>query len=154
MPAGMPQGGTPNGMYPSNNRPKTELPSVSPRGVGGSAAGGGLTGSGPSSGPTPGGPGGTAGISSFQHSPVPGNPTPPLTPNGPSNCLTAPFASPVSEHGSTSSDTKPNYSLAAKEEVRLTFPVQEGVLLHPFRLEHNLAVSNHVFHLKPQVSIN
>jgi hypothetical protein len=36
--------------------------------------------------------------------------------------------------------------------MRLTFPVRDGVLLPPFRLEHNLAVSNHSFHLKPQVS--
>jgi hypothetical protein len=39
----------------------------------------------------------------------------------------------------------------SEEELRLTFPVQDGILLPPFRLEHNLAVSNHVFHLKPQV---
>jgi len=96
-------------------------------------------------------------MSSFQHSPVPGNPTPPLTPNGPGNCISAPFASPSSDNGSASNhsssssqDTKPNFSLA-KEELRLTFPVRDGILLPPFRLEHNLAVSNHVFHLKPQV---
>ena len=149
-------GHNPN-MYPNHHRPnqppnqhssnnKTELPSVSPRG--------GNIANGPTSGNS------TTGVSSFQHSPVPGNPTPPLTPNGPNgNCMTsAPFASPQSDHGSTSSDTttttgtmKPNYSLGAKEEMRLTFPVQDGVLLTPFRLEHNLAVSNHVFHLKPQV---
>ena len=41
-----------------------------------------------------------------------------------------------------------------EEELRLTFPVREGILLPPFRLEHNLAVSNHVFHLKPQVQNN
>ena len=29
--------------------------------------------------------------------------------------------------------------------------MRDGILLPPFRLEHNLAVSNHVFHLKPQV---
>ena len=48
------------------------------------------------------------------------------------------------------SDTDP---LPAEEELRLTFPVRDGILLPPFRLEHNLAVSNHVFHLKPQVGI-
>ena len=31
--------------------------------------------------------------------------------------------------------------------------MRDGILLPPFRLEHNLAVSNHVFHLKPQVGI-
>ena len=29
--------------------------------------------------------------------------------------------------------------------------MRDGILLPPFRLEHNLAVSNHVFHLKPPV---
>ena len=38
-------------------------------------------------------------------------------------------------------------------EMRLTFPVRDGMILSPFRLEHNLAVSNHIFHLKPQVSL-
>lgn len=35
--------------------------------------------------------------------------------------------------------------------MRLTFPVRDGIILPPFRLEHNLAVSNHVFQLKPTV---
>ena len=45
------------------------------------------------------------------------------------------------------------FSLLANpnEELRLTFPVRDGVVLEPFRLEHNLAVSNHVFHLRPSV---
>lgn len=33
----------------------------------------------------------------------------------------------------------------------MTFPVRDGVVLEPFRLEHNLAVSNHVFQLRPTV---
>lgn len=37
------------------------------------------------------------------------------------------------------------------DELRLTFPVRDGIILPPFRLEHNLAVSNHVFQLKPTV---
>lgn len=35
--------------------------------------------------------------------------------------------------------------------MRLTFPVRDGIILPPFRLEHNLAVSNHVFQLKATV---
>ena len=95
---GMMSGG-PNGIFPG--RVKTEVPTVSPRGGG-------------------------AGMSSFQHSPVPGNPTPPLTPNGPQNCISAPFASPVSDRGSggspssSSQDTKPNFSLASKLASKLT----------------------------------
>ncbi|XP_021230401.1 zinc finger MIZ domain-containing protein 2 [Numida meleagris] len=37
------------------------------------------------------------------------------------------------------------------EELRLTFPVRDGVVLEPFRLQHNLAVSNHVFQLRDSV---
>ena len=36
-------------------------------------------------------------------------------------------------------------------ELRLTFPVRDGTVLNPFRLEHNLAVSNHEFHLRDSV---
>ncbi|ESN89880.1 hypothetical protein HELRODRAFT_194781 [Helobdella robusta] len=36
-------------------------------------------------------------------------------------------------------------------DLRLTFPVKDGVVLAPFRLEHNLNVSNHVFHLRDSV---
>ena len=92
-------GGPPGSMFPGGSgRPKADIPTVSPRGGGANS---------------------TSGLSPFQHSPVPGNPTPPLTPNGPGNCVSAPFASPQSEHGSSSSgsgsDSKPNFSLASKE---------------------------------------
>lgn len=96
-------------------------------------------------------------IMPFHHSPVPGNPTPPLTPNGsngPNSCgVGLPFASPASDHSGMGGSPKPKimtpHGLSA--ETRLTFPVRDGVILAPFRLEHNLAVSNHAFHLKPQV---
>ena len=133
----------------------------------------------------------------FHHSPVPGNPTPPLTPNssGGGGGVGVPFASPASSEtagsgsgsvGSASSgfnnnkvsdskqhgggpphcpqngpphpqtahphpEMKPPKMTASQGETRLTFPVQDGVLLAPFRLEHNLAVSNHIFHLKPAI---
>ncbi|KAG5679122.1 hypothetical protein PVAND_008714 [Polypedilum vanderplanki] len=74
----------------------------------------------------------------YQHSPVPGNPTPPLTP-----------ASSMTPYISPNPDVKPN--IVHNEELRLTFPVRDGIILPPFRLEHNLAVSNHVFQLKPTV---
>lgn len=44
-----------------------------------------------------------------------------------------------------------NFNFLLGEELRLTFPVRDGIILPPFRLEHNLAVSNHVFQLKPTV---
>lgn len=75
----------------------------------------------------------------YQHSPVPGNPTPPLTP-----------AAPMTPYISPNPDLKPNLP-HKDEELRLTFPVRDGILLPPFRLEHNLAVSNHVFQLKSTV---
>ena len=110
----------------------------------------------------------------FQHSPVPGNPTPPLTPNGGSaSSVGLPFASPASDHlgspmmldqkhgpaGNTPSKppglatamTTPMTTPTSMGEVRLTFPVRDGMILQPFRLEHNLTVSNHEFHLKPAV---
>jgi hypothetical protein len=70
-----------------------------------------------------------------------------------------PFASPASDHGHSPLASNgechprpPPPSLSSKhQETRLTFPVRDGIILHPFRLEHNLAVSNHAFHLKPQV---
>lgn len=97
----------------------------------------------------------------YQHSPVPGNPTPPLTP----------AASSMTPYISPNPDVKPNIVhsklkqisnfrrtflkkliyLLVGEELRLTFPVRDGIILPPFRLEHNLAVSNHVFQLKPTV---
>ncbi|XP_053721586.1 zinc finger MIZ domain-containing protein 1-like isoform X2 [Synchiropus splendidus] len=92
-------------------------------------------------------------VGNYPHSPVPGNPTPPMTPGNnippylsPSQDMKPPFPP----------DIKPNMSTlppppANNEELRLTFPVRDGVVLEPFRLEHNLAVSNHVFHLRPSV---
>uniref|UniRef100_A0A3Q3QB08 SP-RING-type domain-containing protein n=1 Tax=Monopterus albus TaxID=43700 RepID=A0A3Q3QB08_MONAL len=90
----------------------------------------------------------------YPHSPVPGNPTPPMTPGSsippylsPSQDVKPPFPP----------DMKPNMTALPpppsnpNEELRLTFPVRDGVVLEPFRLEHNLAVSNHVFHLRPSV---
>ncbi|XP_062319394.1 zinc finger MIZ domain-containing protein 1a isoform X4 [Osmerus eperlanus] len=91
----------------------------------------------------------------YPHSPVPGNPTPPMTPGSgippylsPNQDVKPPFPP----------DMKPNMAALPpppptnpNEELRLTFPVRDGVVLEPFRLEHNLAVSNHVFHLRPSV---
>lgn len=37
------------------------------------------------------------------------------------------------------------------DDLRLTFPVRDGVVLEPFRLEHNLAVSNHAYQLRDSV---
>uniref|UniRef100_A0A8C4R0S8 Zinc finger, MIZ-type containing 1a n=1 Tax=Eptatretus burgeri TaxID=7764 RepID=A0A8C4R0S8_EPTBU len=90
----------------------------------------------------------------YPHSPVPGNPTPPVTPG-----------THVPSYLSPGQDVKPPYppdikpSLAGlappsgnpADELRLTFPVRDGIVLEPFRLEHNLAVSNHVFHLRQSV---
>lgn len=111
----------------------------------------------------------------YQHSPIPGNPTPPLTP-----------ATSMPPYISPNPDIKPNFNeikspvsiqnseyifrviftffiltnyiiciqmlpFIPDDELRLTFPVRDGIILPPFRLEHNLAVSNHVFQLKPTV---
>ncbi|XP_022240944.1 zinc finger MIZ domain-containing protein 1-like isoform X1 [Limulus polyphemus] len=85
----------------------------------------------------------------YQHSPIPGNPTPPLTPA--SNSI-PPYISPNSGDIKPSyQDIKPQIPPTKDDELRLTFPVRDGIILPPFRLEHNLAVSNHFFQLKPSV---
>uniref|UniRef100_A0A671PWU0 Zinc finger MIZ domain-containing protein 1-like n=1 Tax=Sinocyclocheilus anshuiensis TaxID=1608454 RepID=A0A671PWU0_9TELE len=85
---------------------------------------------------------------------VPGNPTPPMTPGS----SIPPYLSPNQDvKPPFPPDMKPNMTSLPppptnpNEELRLTFPVRDGVVLEPFRLEHNLAVSNHVFHLRPSV---
>uniref|UniRef100_A0A8K9XBC4 Zinc finger, MIZ-type containing 1a n=1 Tax=Oncorhynchus mykiss TaxID=8022 RepID=A0A8K9XBC4_ONCMY len=89
----------------------------------------------------------------YPHSPVPGNPTPPMTPGS----SIPPYLSPNQDvKPPFPPDMKPNMSALPpptnpNEELRLTFPVRDGVVLEPFRLEHNLAVSNHVYHLRPSV---
>ncbi|MGH0118179.1 UNVERIFIED_CONTAM: hypothetical protein FKN15_045326, partial [Acipenser sinensis] len=90
----------------------------------------------------------------YPHSPVPGNPTPPMTPGS----SIPPYLSPNQDvKPPFPPDLKPNINalppppINPNDELRLTFPVRDGVVLEPFRLEHNLAVSNHVFHLRPSV---
>uniref|UniRef100_A0AAZ3STQ4 SP-RING-type domain-containing protein n=1 Tax=Oncorhynchus tshawytscha TaxID=74940 RepID=A0AAZ3STQ4_ONCTS len=89
----------------------------------------------------------------YPHSPVPGNPTPPMTPGS----SMPPYLSPNPDvKPPFPPDMKPNMTVLPpptnpNEELRLTFPVRDGVVLEPFRLEHNLAVSNHVYHLRPSV---
>lgn len=75
------------------------------------------------------------------HSPIPGNPTPPMTPGA-----TMPYMSDMKPP----MDIKPQIKKEV-DELRLTFPVRDGVVLPPFRLEHNLAVSNHAFNLRDTV---
>ncbi|KAK2512412.1 hypothetical protein Q9233_016306 [Columba guinea] len=92
----------------------------------------------------------------YPSSPLAGNPTPPMTPGSgipsyvsPGQDVKSPFLP----------DTKPSVTSlhpspagpAPGEELRLTFPVRDGVVLEPFRLQHNLAVSNHVFQLRDSV---
>ncbi|XP_016370422.1 zinc finger MIZ domain-containing protein 1-like [Sinocyclocheilus rhinocerous] len=93
-------------------------------------------------------------MGSYPHSPLPGDPTPPVTPG--SNM--PPYLSPNQDmKPSFPPDIKPNINALPpapgnpNEDLRLMFPVRDGVLLEPFRLEHNLAVSNHIFHLQPTV---
>ena len=87
------------------------------------------------------------GRSFHQHSPIPGNPTPPLTP---ASSYGAPDVKP--SYGQlVPPDLKPPVPPHKDDELRLTFPVRDGVLLSPFRLEHNLVVSNHIFMLKPSI---
>ncbi|XP_072410436.1 zinc finger MIZ domain-containing protein 1-like isoform X1 [Chiloscyllium punctatum] len=77
-------------------------------------------------------------------------------PNSPGSGL-PPYASPIQE---VTSAFQPDIKLSLShlptagnptDELRLTFPVRDGVVLEPFRLEHNLAVSNHIFYLRHSV---
>uniref|UniRef100_A0A8C3VHJ6 SP-RING-type domain-containing protein n=1 Tax=Catharus ustulatus TaxID=91951 RepID=A0A8C3VHJ6_CATUS len=92
----------------------------------------------------------------YPSSPLAGNPTPPMMPG---SGIPA-YASPGQDVKSTFlADMKPSVAPlhpspsgpAPGEELRLTFPVRDGVVLEPFRLQHNLAVSNHVFQLRDSV---
>uniref|UniRef100_A0A673KP45 SP-RING-type domain-containing protein n=1 Tax=Sinocyclocheilus rhinocerous TaxID=307959 RepID=A0A673KP45_9TELE len=90
----------------------------------------------------------------YPSSPLPGNPTPPMTPGS----SMPPYMSPGQDVKSPFlHDVKPNINSLqpptgnTRDDLRLTFPVRDGVVLEPFRLEHNLAVSNHVFQLRDSV---
>ncbi|XP_028653747.1 zinc finger MIZ domain-containing protein 2 [Erpetoichthys calabaricus] len=91
----------------------------------------------------------------YPSSPLPGNPTPPMTPG----TNIPPYMSPGQDVKSPFlPDIKPNMNVlppppdgSPNDDLRLTFPVRDGVVLEPFRLEHNLAVSNHVFQLRDTV---
>uniref|UniRef100_A0A8C8BYI0 SP-RING-type domain-containing protein n=1 Tax=Oncorhynchus tshawytscha TaxID=74940 RepID=A0A8C8BYI0_ONCTS len=92
----------------------------------------------------------------YPSSPLLGNPTPPITPGS----AVPPYMSPGHDvKPSFLPDIKPNTNSLPpplptgnpSDDLRLTFPVRDGVVLEPFRLEHNLAVSNHVFQLRDSV---
>uniref|UniRef100_A0A8D3BGM9 Zinc finger, MIZ-type containing 1a n=1 Tax=Scophthalmus maximus TaxID=52904 RepID=A0A8D3BGM9_SCOMX len=87
----------------------------------------------------------------YPHSPVPGNPTPPMTPGS----SIPPYLSPNQDvKPPFPPDMKPNMTALPPPPCEyFTSPCisRDGVVLEPFRLEHNLAVSNHVFHLRPSV---
>ncbi|XP_066449248.1 zinc finger MIZ domain-containing protein 2 [Eleutherodactylus coqui] len=91
----------------------------------------------------------------YPSSPLPGNPTPPMTPGS----SAPPYMSPGQDVKSPFlPDVKPPHNSlhqsptgASNDELRLTFPVRDGIVLEPFRLQHNLAVSNHVYHLRESV---
>ncbi|XP_061674584.1 zinc finger MIZ domain-containing protein 1-like, partial [Syngnathoides biaculeatus] len=90
-----------------------------------------------------------AGYRATPDSPIPGNPTRAVTPGG---SVAPPCMSP-----GDSDVNKPSFLPDAKaapptgnpsDGLRLTFPVRDGVVPEPLRLERNLAVSNHVFRLR------
>jgi len=120
-----------------------------------------------------------------QLSPLPGNPTPPMTPglcnggSGPSGVLPGPQSGyyhqspvvvdqkPMFAQGQVMMESAPHghpmpssrgvdrleNPAACYEggEPRLAFVVRDGLILAPFRLEHNLAISNLVFVMRNSV---
>ncbi|XP_056287903.1 zinc finger MIZ domain-containing protein 2 [Pseudoliparis swirei] len=108
------------------------------------------------------GPGRGGVMPGYPSSPMGGNPTPPMTPG----TSKPPYLSPGQDSKPPGQDSKPPYlpqdtkpninpqqvsTGNPSDDLRLTFPVRDGVVLEPFRLEHNLAVSNHAFQLRDSV---
>lgn len=102
----------------------------------------------------------------YQSSPMANALSPPVTPgpipspymsisdpgNNPSNSYDIkPQVVPNTASPQAYEDVKPPRLNGENDVIRLTFPVRDGIVLPPFRLEHNLAVSNHVFHLRDSV---
>ncbi|XP_036103194.1 zinc finger MIZ domain-containing protein 2 isoform X2 [Molossus molossus] len=103
----------------------------------------------------PGLSGPTRSIPGYPSSPLPGSPTPPMTPGSSvpymstSQDVKSPFLPDLKPSVSSLHPSPPGSSPC--DELRLTFPVRDGVVLEPFRLQHNLAVSNHAFQLRDSV---
>ncbi|XP_029786835.1 zinc finger MIZ domain-containing protein 2 isoform X5 [Suricata suricatta] len=113
----------------------------------------------------------TRSIPGYPSSPLPGSPTPPMTPSSSVPYMTtsqevkSPFLPDLKPSMSSlhPSPPDPGSRVAGSQqhgllpgsgpgdELRLTFPVRDGVVLEPFRLQHNLAVSNHAFQLRDSV---
>ncbi|XP_072310349.1 zinc finger MIZ domain-containing protein 2 isoform X1 [Eucyclogobius newberryi] len=91
----------------------------------------------------------------YPNSPMGGNPTPPMTPGTTMPSYLSPGQDTKPPY--LPQDTKPNITPQQlstgnpSDDLRLTFPVRDGIVLDPFRLEHNLAVSNHAFQLRDSV---
>ncbi|KAB1256393.1 Zinc finger MIZ domain-containing protein 2 [Camelus dromedarius] len=85
-------------------------------------------------------------------SPLPGSPTQPMTPGS-----SIPYTSTSQEVKSPFlPDLKPSNSHLSPsgspcDELQLTFPERDGVVLEPFHAQHNLAMSNHAFQLRDSV---
>uniref|UniRef100_A0A8C3A8T6 SP-RING-type domain-containing protein n=1 Tax=Cyclopterus lumpus TaxID=8103 RepID=A0A8C3A8T6_CYCLU len=105
------------------------------------------------------GPGRGGVMPGYPSSPMGGNPTPPMTPGtsippylSPGQDTKPPYLPQDTKPPYLPQDTKPPYlPQDTNDDLRLTFPVRDGVVLEPFRLEHNLAVSNHAFQLRDSV---
>lgn len=103
----------------------------------------------------PGLSGPTRSVPGYPSSPLPGSPTPPMTPSSSvpymstSQDVKSPFLPDLKPSVSSLHPSPPGSSPC--DELRLTFPVRDGVVLEPFRLQHNLAVSNHAFQLRDSV---
>uniref|UniRef100_A0A672IA84 Zinc finger, MIZ-type containing 2 n=1 Tax=Salarias fasciatus TaxID=181472 RepID=A0A672IA84_SALFA len=115
-------------------------------------------------------PAGTGGYNAFTQAAVSGvstgpggslrlahgrKPHPPMTPGtamppylSPGQDSKPPYLPPDTK---PSMNTQPPSTGNPSDDLRLTFPVRDGVVLEPFRLEHNLAVSNHAFQLRDSV---
>uniref|UniRef100_A0A3B4Y2U5 Zinc finger MIZ-type containing 2 n=1 Tax=Seriola lalandi dorsalis TaxID=1841481 RepID=A0A3B4Y2U5_SERLL len=143
------------GQYPSGSHNPAQFPPGAPFNGQGSLPSGGAGGYNAFTQAAVSGPGRGGVMPGYPSSPMGGNPTPPMTPG----TSIPPYLSPGQDTKPPyfPPDTKPNINTQQastgnpSDDLRLTFPVRDGVVLEPFRLEHNLAVSNHAFQLRDSV---
>ncbi|XP_030621891.1 zinc finger MIZ domain-containing protein 2-like [Chanos chanos] len=90
----------------------------------------------------------------YSNSLLPGNPITPIPPGNfvttyfsPSHPVKLPFVPDVKPN-INSLQTAPPTGNHGGDDLRLTFPVRNGVIMEPFRLEHNLTISKHGFLLQ------
>ena len=82
-----------------------------------------------------------------QVSPLPGNPTPPMTPGGAATFYQSPTALPADHNPPLCESVAAPPPVMADDGARLTLLARAAPIMPPFRLEHNYSVSKFMFTL-------